>query len=485
MLGDIKLVKPYTFNVAVLLIAHLCGLVCNGQPIPQMRTFSQRAVYRKMPNGAPRYQDIIFSSRFPHPSSKSDGLNTFKSAEAFFASRLEWVYAWDKSWIATAKRRGYTFGGTLNAMLPDEIDGHVRHRGRILDSIGRLVEAPWMRGWGTYWGCVNSPEYKAIFLKHAKALVDAGVDFIQVDDAKINSAARRWGGCHCRHCKDKAAKDHKTIHEIQDESVVEFFVAMRKEIDKYAGRHVAISSNNPNGDWSAPYNLFDFGVAELSDESALPGMLYAKFKAAEVLGKAQTFTYVSANVQKTRKVIALSYASGGHVIVPWDVYLKSTPTGAIRYYAKPEDFSDIFGLIKANASVFNQHEEAAVYGAELIKATNDQKPLLITNGGRQVYAFVRAVPNDADAQIAIHLVDWADKPEKFTLVLDSRYLQKNRRFKFQLATTSLYPRVSSAGSKDSKHFSNRVTILPRQNGNMLHFDIPAVNPYTLLIITPF
>jgi hypothetical protein len=89
----------------------------------------------------------------------------------------------------------------VNSMVPDAVGTNTRRRGRLLDLDGNRLSAPWMRTWQeNAWGCVNSPEYRASFVAHAAAAIDAGSDTLQMDDPATNMAAVRWGGCFCTHC---------------------------------------------------------------------------------------------------------------------------------------------------------------------------------------------------------------------------------------------------------------------------------------------
>ena len=117
-------------------------------------------------------------------------------------------------------------------------------------------------------------------------------------------------------------------------------------LDKHAGRHIPVSCNNYTGRWTFPYEMFDFGVAELPHREAQTTLIREKLIDARKRGKAQIFTYVSTDICETRRVIATCYANGGHLIVPWDVYLKYTPEGSDRYFGKPEEYSDLYGFVR-------------------------------------------------------------------------------------------------------------------------------------------
>ncbi len=345
-----------------------------------MKRLCEFAVPRKLPPGAPKPSDVCFSSRWKHPRDAKDPYDTFQAAEAFHATRLVWVYTLDAAFAAEVTRRGYGFQAAVNSLVPD-FPAETRERGRILDLDGNRVAAPWMRGWNGYWGCANSPEWRASYLATAKKCLDIGADCLQMDDPPCNLAAVAWGGCFCDHCvagfrqflKEKVpaqelgklraaqaeAFDYraylrerkapagdafarwndplkKHFAEFQRQAVAAFYAWVRPELDKHAGRHVPVSSNNYDGRWSFPYDLFDFGMAELPARGATAAELFQKFRDAHARGKAQAFTFVSEDKSLTRKAIATAYACGGHLIVPWDVYMGSNVP---RYYGVAGSFA--------------------------------------------------------------------------------------------------------------------------------------------------
>lgn len=253
-----------------------------------MKRFHEIAVPRKLPPGAPKPSDVCFSSRWKHPRDEKDPHDTFKTAEAFHATRLVWVYTLDDAFAADVKRRGYTLQAAINSLVPDYPE-QTRERGRILDLAGNRIAAPWMRRWNGYWGCVNSPDWRAFYIAYAKKCLDIGAECLQMDDPPCNFAAVAWGGCFCEHCMagfreylgkkvsapelqkagvpDIAAFDYraflkdrkapvgdaftrwndplkKHFAEFQRQSVAAFYAWVRPELDKHAGRRVTISSNN-------------------------------------------------------------------------------------------------------------------------------------------------------------------------------------------------------------------------------------------------
>jgi hypothetical protein len=101
-----------------------------------------------------------------------------------------------------------------------------------------------------------------------------------------------------------------------------------------------LSCNNGAGKWGSPFHLFDYGLAELSAGDATPDGLEAAFVTSVPPGKQQVLTMPKAkNVSMVyspafealiRASVAWSYALGGNMMVPWDIYLP-TPHAA-RYW---------------------------------------------------------------------------------------------------------------------------------------------------------
>lgn len=56
-------------------------------------------------------------------------------------------------------------------------------------------------------------------------------------------------------------------------------------------------------------------------------------------------------VQETRKAIALSYANGRHVLMPWDIYIHNGP----RWYSDIEEYRDIISFIADNTELFDDY----------------------------------------------------------------------------------------------------------------------------------
>jgi hypothetical protein len=474
------------------------------------KTFSETAAMARRPAGAPGYSEVCFSSRWKHPANEQDPHNSFAAAEAFHATRFLWVYTSDPGFISEAKERGYGFSCTLNSMVTDQPEGG-RKRGRITGIDGSLITAPWMRMWkDPAWGCCNHPEWRESYLAQARAILEAGAGGFQMDDPTLNLAATHWGGCFCEVCMagfrdyldaklsdseltglgivDTATFDYRAhliaqgapagdslarwkedpLREhfiaFQKESVERFYRDMRREIDSFAGRRVPFSCNNYGGRWDGIYALFDYGVAELNEKSANPPYMYARLKEAMERRKAQVFTLVSEDVALNRRVIAAMYAFGGHLIAPWDVYLRSTPEGSDRYYGNPDDYADLFGFVRGHAEYFDGYEDAFV---SMAGTTDDRyggsPPIAVEDAGWVIA--VRAVPENPDAAVVIHLVNW-NGTEGCTLKVEENRCFRDRETRFALLRPG----------------AQRSVLKGRTEGEWCRLEIPPLDPWGIVVV---
>lgn len=436
--------------------------------------------------GAPRYSDVCFSSRRRHPASAEDPHDTFRDARAFHASRFDWVYSTDPSYICECRSRGYWFGGALNTILTDKPGTATRERGRVLDKNGERIAAPWMVSWQGYWGCVNSPDYRETFLTHARLLIDGGADAIQMDDPVLNAGAVQWGGCHCPCCRKKAAKEGVDLNlhmkDFQTRSVQEFYDAVRPEIDRYAGRRMPWSSNNYSGWTGFPYDLFDFGIAELPENGGTPENLHRQFTEAARRGRQQIFTFVGTEVLLTRRVIATAYASGGHIIVPYDVYNGSHP----RIFGKPEEYADLYGFVRGSARFLDGYEDAATFGPGLQDVRYGTLPPVRAEV-ENVCAFVRARPGEPNAPVVVHLVDWREQPQAFSLILNKSAFSRGALLNAKLIVPPTYDRHAHDQAEETGNYAPLASAQPVRadaNGDELTIRIPPLNPAGLLVLVP-
>lgn len=447
----------------------------------QVKQLYQVAEVAPHPQGAPHQSDVCFSSRMPHPSNSADTLDTFMAAQQFHATYLNWVYTTDSDFIHKADSLGLKVQVTLSPTLPDLLsEPPQRDVGRMINEKGEKVTAPWMKGWGYWWGCVNNPAFKKLWLTYIQKSLDAGADGFQVDDPAFSQVFLRnkWEDvCYCPHCRVKVDSLGTTSAEIQESSVLEFHQWAKQQAEQYAGRKVPFSCNNFRGEWELfPFAEFDYGVAELPERRANPEYLYAALRETRRLGKAQVFSFANDRSFLVEKVIATVYACGGNPLVPWDVWMGS---GKDRHYGKPEDFAALFGFARAIAPWLEGYEDAFYTNTQdEFRFMNVRKlPVFFGEYRRQIHAFVRAKPGAKVAPIVIHLVDWEVLTEPFDIYLKENAFFKSGIGRVELLVPKEYARAEHELAQRTQRFSDLVEtseLVAEKEHKVLKIKVPKI-----------
>lgn len=203
----------------------------------------------------------------------------------------------------------------------------------------------------------------------------------------------------------------------QRNASIDFHRKARREINKAAKRYVPMSLNNGSGSWGELSEVFDYGIGELRRNEANAPHIYHASKKASDLGKHQIFTMPKPNggLVVNRMTIATAYASGGHMLVPWDIFLGPKN----RFYGSPNQYAHYFHFVRENAKFFDGYEDAAATGKDINDARypKGEEPVSIISSSKGVYAFTRARPGEKNAPVVIHLVDWSKKPQASKLIL--------------------------------------------------------------------
>ena len=171
----------------------------------------------------PARSDVVFTSRSPrYVPDPVERLTTWEAMRAFNATRLDWVYTTNATFIEEAHTSGMTtVTPAMNANLPDPggsvlIGTHTI--GRVKNIHNQSLSAPWMppgqfKPGSPNYGCVNAPEYRSIAFSYADSLLAAGGDALQHDDPAMNGEVVSWAqgnlsgsGCYCDHCMAKFTK---------------------------------------------------------------------------------------------------------------------------------------------------------------------------------------------------------------------------------------------------------------------------------------
>lgn len=496
--------------------------------------------------GILKASDVCMRSLRPRPINSSDPYDTLEAIRGFHVTRLEWTYGLTKDFIAKVEDLGCTASGavangSLKGVSRDGDDWFLKLN--ALDLNGKAVEAPWMRAWPGHalWHCVNNPAAREAYLDYVKDQIDQGVQDLQRDDPTMNYHATQWGGCFCKYCMtgfrdylgrhatdetlrrcgiedvqqfdyaeylrarnapsgDDFAKypedDLKRLFlEFQEQSTIEFHRWWRKELNEYAGRYVPVSSNNGATHFGPIHSLFDCYIGELSYSRAQPESLYDLSRQVEQLGKGQTVTMPLRRdaeetrewIDTTRRTIATAYALGMHIEAPWDTYLPvRDATHPPRYFGKPEDFSDLFAMVRAKRELLDGYELAAATGGMIDEDrwTPEASPVSVWSRSTRVIAVSRALPAQQDAPVAVHLIDWSETPQSFTVSLNPDSLFAGRPLRISLVTPKPYERASHDAAFDSDDYASLVTETPVAAGRVTTFEIPPLRPWGILIVKP-
>ncbi len=417
-------------------------------------------------------------------------------------------------------------------------------------------------------GCCSNAEFEALYIKALQTYTQAGATLIQRDEGIGNAYRPRYGGCFCDHCMrgfrqflaadvsaaeltalgiaDIATFDYRTrlratgapvgdvfsrwdggrlqqlFRKYQHEVSIGFMARTRRALSKGAGVEVAMSCNNGVHNFDEIMQQYDWFFGELSRHHATPAFLYRTASQASALDRLQIVTmpkkgghsvYVTPDgwERHTRQTIATSYAVGGICMVPWDVYMPNTMapdrkrSGTPRYFGKPEDYADLFGFIRGNAALLDGYEDAATIGPGLFETRWGRQFPVSIEDAEDVYAFVRAKPEQASAPVVVHLVDWRDTPLPFKL-----RLRRGAFFADALLTVSLIVpapfdsaqhRAAEAAAQQLRRaagprplfapsqaqafagLSRTLNLTPLADGDELAVDVPALTPWAILVVS--
>lgn len=514
------------FAIALMMaLAGSLGAQANA-PAASSRTVSDMAVRWQCPPAAPRHGDVCFSIRWMR-----EDVDPFEKIAKFHGTRFDWVYA-SEEFIGQCVGRGYPVCHCTSPARPDQGPGegskHATYKiGRAEDIQGRPLCASW-QNWSPPWGCYSNPEFFRLMEQDVVFAVESGATYMHVDDPDTRQMLK-WGGdpkdaetrgCFCGHCLgrfrsylaavpadeltalgvgDPSAFDYRRFildgtrstglrrhyERSYEETIRGFLGALRKAANQKAGRYFPFACNNGSFTrWASPIDLFDFAVGELSHyDPPSPVSLWKKALAITRMNKAQVFTLRSADPDENRKILCLAYCLGMNFVAPWDVWLH----GSDRLYGEPQDYSHLFAFVRDNARWLDGYEYAASTGQGIRDDWYGDRPPVTLSGNEAAYAFVRAAPGGGDRPVVVHLFDWGQLAKPFRVTLDNARFFPGRRLSCRLLMPLRQGTEAHALAEETKDFSKFTLAadLPCGVGErQTAFDIPALAPWALLIISP-
>lgn len=465
-----QITESFTEIYRVDAISLICNQVMSGTPL-----LSDIAQVFNIPAGAPKYSDVCVTSRGwrteNHPKYP---IKTEYAVENFHPTRMDWTLVRDTTYIdSVIVKYGLTFSGVLNSKLSDFVDVYVNNNGRCENRDGKLIEWPWLdtdTNYDQFIGSANEPAYKQIYLDHAKLIYGSEavnhLVSIQMDEPgfSIRLTEPRYDGCFGPGDLAKAVElgypniltDNDQNLAFQKEALGLFYAEMHDSIRTQSTiQNLGFSYNNIGHDFTdyRSSESFDFAMGELHLDSTYVKSLYSISQEAKSKGKIQVFSptrilkdgprdydtnsdlymYQTSIPQRDtiRKAIATAYASGSIHFVPWDTWFY----GQTRHFGEPEEYADLFAMIRAVPQYFDYYEDAAYDISNLEDPRYSVKP--ISGNDPEISLLSRAIPGDSLAPIVVHVVNWGNNTSLDIDIINS-YISPNQSFTASLVTPVPY-----------------------------------------------
>ena len=201
---------PLRLGLALLLLPPCVGIPQQrerlGMQVQQQQQQNHHHYVGKC-SQCPHHSDVIATSRYLHFAPDHGPYDTWGAMAAFSATRMDWVYTTNASFVAQAHKRNIEITLAINPQTPDSPEKTTFEIGRVLNIHGEPLVAPWMGAQQNYYGCVGNPDFLEIQYAFVDSLLDSGTGGIQHDDPAANGEAVSWGkgdpergGCYCEHC---------------------------------------------------------------------------------------------------------------------------------------------------------------------------------------------------------------------------------------------------------------------------------------------
>jgi hypothetical protein len=112
-------------------------------------------------------------------------------------------------------------------------------------------------------------------------------------------------------------------------------------------------------------------------------------------------------------------------------------------------------------------------------------PVTPLSGAGGVYVFARAVPGDATAPVAVHLVDWREQPEPFRLSVRPQAFFGSQPLRFRLFTPVLpHDRNAHDQAFATRNYAGLINETELARGLVNTVALPALNPWGVLVVEP-
>jgi hypothetical protein len=370
-----------------------------------------------------------------------------------------WSYINDKDFIAQIKSLGWQYQGTLNG-------GTLKPEYALLGRGGQRLGTTEKN----FWADPSKAGYREEYLQIAKKWIDNGATSLQRDDPP-------FGEWNWRKKRDL----------IPDDELVEFHSWARREIEKYAGRKITMSTNS--GEDRPFMKCFDYRMTEVRFDHMTPSYLLQVARKARKQGMLFVVTGQQERpVEEFRLAWAGAYATGSLFVVPWDqfnvkqVYDKN----AKRIFIDPNELADLTGFVRANARYLNGYEDAAVGGYDLQDSRyGSEAPVTIEGGSGKLSGFIRAQPGETMAPVVVHLVEWG-KATPAVIQMRRDLFFGEHPVKIQLRLPAAYDKESHTRAEITNNYQSlarEITLTPTIRGNRIRVSVPAMEPWGILVVT--
>ena len=408
------------------------------------------------PAGAPSYEDVCLRYGWIRKNTFPTVKDAKLAIKAFHATRLDWFYTGShtmqkgakfvtpeaKSFIDWCHSQKMKICGTINSNTTDKSWAYKKHH------LNRYV------------GEVKKAEFREMVIEWGKAQIDAGVDTMVCDDIFKYDKIRQdlWN-------KDVLAK-----------------IIAHKPGFTMAGNNGSSISTEYVKRFAVAYHYSDNNFIPTPGQWWKASKDHRSHKSAFLLQPNRKRTKA-----QLRTMIALAYANGAHLIVPWDAYIH----GGKRLFSSPTDYADLYGFLRGlgQAGYLKSYEDAAVGGYNLQENRYDTlQPISIEGGSGKLSAFARAIPKNSEAAIVVHLVESGkSKGSKLKLNNSTAPQLKSNKLKCTLLMPTNYHKATHEAASEKQDFSTLIQaqeIKPTIEEGHLSFDLPPLKPYAVLILTP-